>query len=75
MCVYGKNLKSCASCAYWRGPRRVLKRKAVIYLYKYTIGACVHVKRRGVQCSENAICQDYLRWSAIDDESIEIITG
>jgi hypothetical protein len=28
-----------------------------------------------VQCSENAVCQDYLKWSAIKDHSMEIITG
>jgi hypothetical protein len=75
MCVYSSKLKSCASCAYWGGPRRALKRKAGIDLDKYTIGPCVHVKRRGVQCSENAVCQDYRKWSVMDDESIEIITG
>jgi hypothetical protein len=75
MCVYEKNLKSCASCAYWRGPRRAVKRKAEIDLDKYTTGTCVHVSRRGVQCSENAVCQDYLKWAAIDDDAIEIITG
>jgi len=75
MCVYTINLRSCASCAYWGGPRRALKRKAEIDVDRYTIGPCVHVNRRGVQCSENAICQDYIRWSVIDNESIEIITG
>jgi hypothetical protein len=75
MCVYSHNLKSCASCAYWGGTRRATKRKTGIDTDKYTTGPCIHVKRRGVQCNENAICQDYLRWSAIDDESVAIITG
>jgi len=75
MCVYKHNLKSCASCAYWGGPRRALRSKAEIDPNKYTTGPCVHVKRRGVLCSENALCQDYLKWSVIDDESVEIITG
>jgi hypothetical protein len=75
MCVYRINLKSCASCAYWGGPRRAVKRKVEVNLDKYTTGPCVHVKRRGVLCSENAVCEDYRRWSIIDNESIEIITG
>ena len=41
----------------------------------YETGPCNHVNRRGVQCSENAVCQDYLKWSAIKDHSLQIITG
>ncbi|HYQ71587.1 MAG TPA: hypothetical protein VET88_06630 [Gammaproteobacteria bacterium] len=75
MCVYRNNLKSCASCAYWGGPRRALKGTAGIDLDKYTTGPCAHFRRRGVQCSENAVCQEYRKWSAIDNESVEIVTG
>jgi len=75
MCVYSNNLKSCASCAYWGGPRRAVRSRVEVDLDKYTTGPCIHLRRRGVQTSENALCQDYRRWSVIDDESIEIITG
>lgn len=75
MCIYSHDLKSCASCAYWGGPRRALREPAGIDANKFTTGPCAHVKRRGVECCENAVCQDYLRWSAVDDKSVEIITG
>jgi hypothetical protein len=41
----------------------------------YETGPCGHINRRGVQCSENALCQDYLKWSAIKGHLLEIITG
>jgi len=76
MCIYSLKLKSCASCAYWGGPRRALRDKASeAETNKYTTGPCAHIQRRGVLCSENAVCQDYIMWSAIDDQSIAIITG
>ena len=76
MCVYSRNLKSCASCAFWGGPRRTLRAPArEIDTDRYTTGPCAHIRRRGVLCCENAVCQDYLRWSAIDEQSIAIITG
>jgi len=75
MCIYSQDLKSCASCAYWGGPRRAHKGNYGTESNRYTTGPCAHVKRRGVVCSENAFCQDYRKWSAIDDKTVAIITG
>jgi len=75
MCIYSHDLKSCASCAYWGGPRQAHRGKSGADSRKYTTGLCAHINRRGILCCENAYCQDYLKWSAIDDEEVEIITG
>jgi len=75
MTVYGYGLRSCATCAYWGGPRKAVNMRAGININKYGTGPCGHQNRRGVVCSENAVCQDFFRWSAIDDHSLEIITG
>jgi hypothetical protein len=75
MSVYGYDLRSCATCAYWGGSRQAVNMRAGMNVDHYETGPCDHTNRRGVQCSENAVCQDYLKWSAIRDNSLEIITG
>jgi hypothetical protein len=75
MSVYGYELRSCATCAYWGGQRKAVNIRAGVDVDKYETGPCNHVNRRGVPCNENAVCQDYLKWSAMLDHSLEIITG
>jgi hypothetical protein len=75
MSVYGYELRSCATCAYWGGPRKAVNMRVDRDIDKYVTGPCNHLNRRGVPCNENAVCQDYLKWSAILDHSLEIITG
>jgi hypothetical protein len=75
MSVYGYELRSCATCAYWGGQRKAVTIRADVDVDKYETGPCNHVNRRGVPCNENAVCQDYLKWSAMLDHSLEIITG
>jgi hypothetical protein len=62
MAGYGSELHSCATCAYWGGPRKATNMGAGMDVYKYATGRCNHVNRRGVLCNENAICED---WFAI----------
>jgi len=75
MSVYGFDLRSCATCAYWGGSRKAVTMRAGLNVDRYVTGSCKHVNRRGVQCSENAVCQDYRKWSAIKDPSLQIVTG
>jgi hypothetical protein len=75
MSVYDYDLRSCATCAYWEGSRKAVNIRASMNVGNYETGPCGHINRRGVKCSENAVCQDYLKWSAIKDHSLEIITG
>jgi len=75
MSVYGFDLRSCATCAYWGGPRKAVNMRTGMNAGKYETGPCGHVNRRGVQCNENAVCQDYRRWSVIKDPSLQTITG
>lgn len=75
MSVYGYDLRSCATCAYWGGSRKAVNTRDGLSAGKYETGPCGHINRRGVQCSENAVCQDYLKWSAIRDRRLQIITG
>ena len=75
MSVYGFDLRSCATCAYWGGSRKAVNTRSGMNVDKYETAPCGHINRRGVLCSENAVCNDYQKWSVIKDPSLQIITG
>lgn len=65
MSVYVSSIKYCATCAFWGGPREVVRDGSSVSTNCCDKGMCNHPTRKGISYDATHICHEWSTWSAL----------